>query len=71
MLDTKAGEGKKDDPAEVAQQGFDALMEGKDHVVGGSIMNTIQSTAAKFMSEKQGAAAQGKQVKPNSLQKEH
>ena len=67
MEDTKAGEGKKDDPAVVAQQGYDALMSGKDHVVAGSFMNTVQSTAAKFMSEAQGAAAQGKNVKPNSL----
>lgn len=68
MLDTKAGESKKDDPAKVAQQGFDALMSGKDHVVGGSFINKVQSTAAKFMTEAQGAAAQGKSAKPNNLQ---
>lgn len=67
MENTKAGEGKKDDPAVVAQAGFDALMRGTDHVVAGSFMNKIQSTAAKFMSEVQGAGAQGKAARPKSL----
>lgn len=68
MLETKAGESEKDDPATVAKQGFDGLMAGKDHVVGGSFMNKVQSTAAKFMSEAQGAAAQAKSVKPKRLE---
>lgn len=67
LQNTKAGESKKDDPAQVAQEGYDALMSNRDHVVGGSIMNKIQSTAAKFLSEKQGAAAQAKSIKPKSL----
>ena len=29
----------KDDPAEVAKDGFEALMAGKDHVVAGSVKN--------------------------------
>lgn len=69
MLNTPAAKGKKDDPALVAQQGFDALMSGKDHVVGGSFKNKVQSTAAKFMSEEQGAAAQGKSARPDSIDK--
>ena len=69
MLDTQAGKGKKDDPALVAQQGFDALMSGKAQVIGGSFKNKIQSTAAKFMTESQGAAAQSKGAKPESLKK--
>jgi uncharacterized protein len=35
MLDTKVGAGKKDDPAEVARIGFDAMMQGKGDVVSG------------------------------------
>lgn len=66
MLNTKAGESEKDDPALVAQQGYDALMAGKDHVVAGSFMNKVQATMAKFMTEPQSAAAQGKDVKPKS-----
>lgn len=35
MLDTKVGQAKKDDPADVAQVGFDAMMAGKGDVVSG------------------------------------
>ena len=35
MLDTNVGAGKKDDPAEVARIGFDAIMQGKGDVVSG------------------------------------
>jgi uncharacterized protein len=37
MGDTRVGRMKKDDPAEVARQGFEALMKGKAKVVGGSL----------------------------------
>lgn len=66
MLDTKAGSGKKDSAADVAKDGFKALMDGKDHVVAGSFQNTIQSTMAKFITESQGAIMQGQQTKPGS-----
>ncbi|KYG63901.1 oxidoreductase [Bdellovibrio bacteriovorus] len=64
MMDTKAGQGKKDDPAQVAEEGFAALMSGKDHVIAGSFMNTVQAKMANFMTAPQGAAAQGAQTKP-------
>ncbi len=35
MLDTKVGTQKKDDPAEVAQAGFDAMMKGESDIVFG------------------------------------
>lgn len=38
----------KDDPAEVARQGFEALMAGQDHVVAGSPRNRFQAAAARF-----------------------
>lgn len=66
MLDTKAGQGKKDDPAVVAQDGFDALMAGKDHVVAGSFMNAVQAGVAKLMPETASAKMQGQAVKPGS-----
>ncbi|RUS97569.1 oxidoreductase [Dulcicalothrix desertica PCC 7102] len=49
MDDTKAGAGPKDDPAEVARQGFEALMAGKESVVAGSIMTKIQGAVAKVL----------------------
>ncbi len=45
MLDTKVGQDEKDDPADVAQDGFDALMAGKDQVVSGW-KNKLQVAAA-------------------------
>jgi short-subunit dehydrogenase len=35
MLDTKVGQAKKDDPADVARTGFDAMMRGDGDVVSG------------------------------------
>jgi short-subunit dehydrogenase len=35
MLDTKVGQQKKDDPADVAKVGFDAMMKGQRDVVSG------------------------------------
>jgi uncharacterized protein len=43
MLDTRVGAGEKDSPADVARDGFEAMMAGKDHVVAGSFKNRIQS----------------------------
>ena len=67
MVDTPAGQAKKDDPAQVAQQGYDALMSGKDHVVAGSFKNKVQSAAGKFMTEQQGAAAHASSTRPQDL----
>jgi len=51
MDDTKVGQGKKDDAGQVAKQGFEALMAGKDHVVAGSLKNKVQAGAAKILPE--------------------
>jgi short-subunit dehydrogenase len=45
MLDTKVGAGKKDDPADVAKVGFEAMMKGEGDVVSG-LKNKIQSAVA-------------------------
>jgi len=45
MLDTKVGHGEKDDPADVARVGFDAMMRGDGDVVSGW-KNTLQSAIA-------------------------
>ena len=49
MTDTKVGSGPKDDPAEVAREGFEALMAGKDHVVAGSLRNKVQAVASRVL----------------------
>ena len=45
MLDTKVATGKKDDPADVAKVGFDAMMAGDADVVAG-FKNKLQATIA-------------------------
>jgi len=47
--DTKLGQSKKDDPADVARQGYEAMMAGKDHVVAGSMKNKAAVAASKVM----------------------
>lgn len=64
MLNTKVGQSEKDDPAQVARQGFDALMEGEAHVVGGSPKNRVMATASKLMPEELGAKASAAPAKP-------
>ena len=46
----------KDDPAEVAREGFEALMAGKDHVIAGSAKNKVQAAAGRVMPETKKAA---------------
>lgn len=67
MEDTMVGEAKKDDPAKVARDGFEALMKGEDHIVGGSLKNKVQATLGKVIPETQGARAHSQQAKPNEL----
>jgi short-subunit dehydrogenase len=45
MMDTKVGQSKKDDPADVAKIGFDAMMRGDGDVVSGW-KNKLQSAIA-------------------------
>jgi short-subunit dehydrogenase len=57
MDDTKVGQKEKDDPAQVARQGYEALMAGKDHVVAGSMTNWLHAAAAKILPETVKASA--------------
>jgi short-subunit dehydrogenase len=47
MLDTRVGQGKKDDPADVARVGFEAMMRGDGDVVSGW-RNKLQSAIANI-----------------------
>jgi uncharacterized protein len=64
MEGTKVADAGKDDPAQVAEQGFEALMAGKDHVIAGSPKNTAQVAGAKLLPETARARLQAAQVKP-------
>jgi short-subunit dehydrogenase len=64
MEDTRAGQAGMDDSAEVAKDGFEALMAGKDHVIAGSVKNKAQVAGATVMPEKARAALHSVQIKP-------
>lgn len=64
MNDTGVSNATKDDPADVARDGFDALMAGKDSVVAGSFKNKLQAVGAKVMTEPQKAAVHATMTKP-------
>lgn len=53
LADTKAAEqAEKNDPSDVAKQGFKALMAGKDRIVAGTTFGTkLQGMAARFVPE--------------------
>ena len=67
--DTKLGVSEKDDPAEVARDGFEALMAGKDHVVAGSFKNKLQAAAGHLMPDPAVAQMHRKQSEPGSANK--
>jgi short-subunit dehydrogenase len=64
MDDTKVGTAKKDTPEQVARQGFEAMMAGKDHVIGGAMTNRLQGFATRFLSEEQRAGLQRSMMEP-------
>lgn len=64
--DTKLGAGKKDDAEEVAKEGFEAMMAGKDHVVTGAFMNKVQAAAGYTLPDPVVAKAHASQSKPGS-----
>ena len=69
MLDTKVGQSKKDDPADVARTGFDAMMRGDGDVVAGW-KNKLQSAIASVTPAGILAEQHRKQAEPGSAVKE-
>jgi short-subunit dehydrogenase len=68
MMDTEVGTSEKDDPAEVANNGFDAMMKGEGDVVSG-LKNKIQSAAANVMPAGVLARQHRKKAEPGSAKK--
>ena len=67
MLDTKVGQSKKDDPAEVAETGFRAMMNGEGDVVSGW-HNKLQSAIANVTPASVLAEIHRRQAAPGSAQ---
>jgi short-subunit dehydrogenase len=67
MGDTKLGASEhKDDPADVAREGYEAMMAGKDRVVAGSVKNKVQVAAANLLPDPALAAQHRKMSEPGS-----
>jgi short-subunit dehydrogenase len=64
MQDTPVDSKSKDDPADVARDGFEALMAGKDLVVAGSRTNAVQASAARLLPDRVKAAAHARLTEP-------
>jgi len=70
MDDTRVGAGTKDDPAQVARQGFEALMKDKQKVVAGSAKTKAQGVAAKVLPDLAKAEMHRRMAEPGSAPQE-
>jgi len=66
MEDTEVGAGEKDDPAEVARQGFDALMADKERIVAGALKNKAQVAAGRVLPDSVKAEKHRQMAEPGS-----
>ena len=67
MMDTKVGTSPKDDPADVAKTGYDAMMKGTRSVVYGT-MNKIQVAGAKVIGGGLAAEMHRRQAEPGTAE---
>lgn len=66
LEDTKMGQSKHDDPAQVAAQGFEALMSGEAKVVGGGLRTRAQEAVTGVLPDKVKAAMHASMAEPGS-----
>jgi uncharacterized protein len=66
MLDTKVGADDKDDPANVARDGFEAMMAGKERVVSASLTTKVMGRAGRFVPDSAKAEQHRKMAEPGS-----
>jgi short-subunit dehydrogenase len=66
MDDTKIGASEKDDPAQVAEQGIKALLDGDEKVVAGSLKTKAQGVANNVLPDSLKAKAHKKMAEPGS-----
>lgn len=66
LFDTKLGNAPKDDAAAVAEQGFQALMAGRDRVVAGSRKTKATTAAMEVVPDSLEAAMYRRQTEPGS-----
>jgi short-subunit dehydrogenase len=71
MLDTKVGAGEKDDPADVARAGFEALMAGKERAVAASLTTKLQGHGSRLLPDRAKAAMHRSMAEPGSADEDY
>jgi short-subunit dehydrogenase len=69
MLDTKIGAGDKDDPADVARDGFEALMAGDERAVSASMSTKLQGRGSRMLPDAAKAELHRRMAEPGSARK--
>jgi uncharacterized protein len=69
MLDTKVGASDKDDPADVARAGFEALMADKERAVAASLSTKAQGRASRLLPDGVKARMHRRMAEPGSAKK--
>jgi short-subunit dehydrogenase len=69
MLDTKVGADQKDDPADVAREGFEAMMAGEERVVSASLKTKLQGKGSRLLPDSTKAEMHRKMAEPGSAKK--
>jgi short-subunit dehydrogenase len=71
MEDTRVGASdSKDEPADVARQGFEAMMAGKERAVSASLVTKLQGRASRFLPDSVKSAMHRKMAEPGSAKKD-
>ena len=60
LADSRIGRGPKDDPAQVAHEGIEAMLDGRDHVVTGARRNKVMAAVSALVPDAVGARLQGR-----------
>jgi len=66
MEDTKVGSDDKDDPADVARDGFEALMNGDERVVSASMKTKLQGRVSRAMPDRVKAGMHRQMAEPGT-----
>jgi short-subunit dehydrogenase len=69
MLDTKVGASEKDDPGDVARDGFKALMAGEERVISHRMSTKLQGRGSRLLPDRVKAEMHRKMAEPGSAKK--
>ena len=66
MEDTRVGSSEKDDPADVARDGYEAMMAGRERVVSASLSTKLQGRFSRALPDRAKAAMHRRMAEPGS-----